>query len=692
MRRCLPLALATLFVTGCSSRRAELYQDPTAPLEARVESALALMTLDEKLEQMHGDLAIARRGLSGTADNTRLGIPGFIMVDGMRGLGVAMGKATTFPVGAARGATFDPELEELVGQAIGAEARARGANVLLAPTMNLLRHPRWGRAQETYGEDPWHVGLMAEAFVRGAQREVIASAKHFALNSIEDTRLTVSVGADERTLRELYLPHFERVVMAGVGSVMAAYNQVNGSYCAESTHLLGDILRGAWGFDGFVVSDWVFAMHDTTASAVAGLDLEMPVPVYYGQALTDAVHAGRVTVAVIDDAVRRILRQKLRFGLLDGRPALAPQAVGESAAHTALARRVAEESIVLLANLDGTLPLDAATTRRLAVVGALASQVNLGDHGSSDTTSSQPVTPLAGLQARTAGALELVDLGRDVLTPDDLAALASADAAVVVVGLTAADESEAMTGTGDRESLALAPAHEALVAQVAAVVPKTIVVVEGSGPVLVESFVDEIGALLTVFYPGVEGGTALAAVLFGDVDPSGRLPFTWPRAESQLPPFVNDQPVVTYDLLHGYRYVDAQGGDPRFPFGFGASYTTFSLHDLRLDAATLAPDGTLHLSVAVTNTGARAGADVVQAYVAYPGSRVTRAPRELKAFARVSLAPGETKTLDLDINARDLAYWDVATGAFVVEPLTYEVAVGHSSRDLPLWTSFEVAP
>lgn len=687
------LALATaLAVSGCSDapRKLLLYQDPTAPLEARVESALAQMTLEEKVEQMHGDLAAAGKGQSATPDNRRLGIPGFRMVDGMRGVGVAAGKATTFPVGSARGATFDPTLEELVGQAIGVEARARGYNVLLAPTMNLLRHPRWGRAQETYGEDSFHVGAMAEAFVRGAQREVIASAKHFALNSIEDTRLTVSVNVDERTLREVYLPHFERVVRAGVGSVMAAYNQVNGVYCAQNTHLLADVLHGAWGFDGFVVSDWVLAMHDTVASALAGLDLEMPVPIYYGTALVDAVRAGRVPTTVIDDAVRRILRQKLRFGLVDGRPAIDLAFMVESPEHTGLARRVAEEGLVLLTNQADTLPLDLTTTRRLAVVGSLATQVSLGDTGSSATASSRAVTPLAGIQARAAGVVATLDLGRDVLTADDEVALAMADAAVVVVGLTAQDEGEAMIGAGDRKSLTLSPAHEALVLRVAALVPRTIVVLEGSGPVLVESFVDQVSALLWASYAGVEGGTAVAHVLFGDVNPSGKLPATWPRGESQLPPFVNDRPEVTYDLLHGYRFVDASGADPRFPFGFGRSYTTFSLHDLSLGSSTASADGSLHVTVGVTNTGTREGAEVVQAYVAYPGSGVTRAPRELKGFARVSLAPGETQIVGLDIAMQDLAYWDVTAGAFVVEALTYELAVGTSARELPLRATFSV--
>ncbi len=426
---------------------ARIYRDPSAPVEDRVAALLSAMTLEEKVDQMHGAAVADSKGLSPTPDNGRLGIPGFRMIDGMRGVGVAAGTATTFPVGSARGATFDPDLEQRVAAAIGAEARARGANVLLAPTINLLRHPRWGRAQETYGEDSFHIGAMAAGFVHGAQTQVIANAKHFAVYSIEDTRLTVNVTIDERTLREVYLPHFKSAVDAGVGSIMSAYNSVNGEYCGENRHLLTDILDGDWAFDGFVESDWVFGTHSTLGSALAGLDIEMPWARYYGQPLADAVTAGTVPAATVDEAVRRILRAKFRYGIFDGKPALDPATVVESEDHTALAREVEAEAIVLLKNDGALLPLDRASTRQIAVVGSLANTVNTGDNGSSATTSSYVVTPLSGIQ-RAAGSVDVVDLSRDVLSADDEAAVAAADAAVVVVGLTAADEGEAILDTG----------------------------------------------------------------------------------------------------------------------------------------------------------------------------------------------------------------------------------------------------
>jgi len=688
------LAAAALSgLAGCGAStppEAKVFLDRTAPVEARAEALLSAMTLEEKVDQMHGVRSGDGSGLSGTPVNVRLGIPPFRMVDGMRGLSAGTGVATTFPVGSARGATFDPDLERRVGEAIGAEARSRGANVLLAPTMNLLRHPRWGRAQETYGEDTFHVGAMAAAFVEGAQENVIASAKHFALYSIEDDRFTVNVQADDRTLREVYLPHFKRAVQAGVGSVMAAYNQVNGAYCAENAPLLSEILDGDWGFDGFVESDWTFGTRSTVPSATAGLDVEMPAAHYYGRPLVDAVSSGAVPVATVDEAVRRILRAKLRFGIYDGVAALDPSVEIESAAHTALAREAEEKAIVLLKN-DGALPLARATTRQIAVVGSLAGTANTGDTGSSSTRSSYVVTPLQGIRAQ-AGGVAVVDLSRDTLSAGDLAAVAASDAAVVVVGLTAADEGEALIGAGDRKSLDLSPAHQALVAEVAAHNPRTIVVLEGSGALVVEGFVDSVSALLMAWYPGLEGGNAIAGVLFGDVNPSGKLPVSFPRSESQLPPFVNDQSPVTYGFLHGYRYLDSTGADPRFPFGFGLSYSTFSFGNLRLDRAAAASDGAVHATVDVTNLSGVPGDEVVQLYVSCPGSAVERAVRELKGFLRVSLGPGETRSVAMDLAVKDLAYWDTASRSFVVEPLSYTLGVGDSSRNLPLTASFQVPP
>jgi len=658
-------------------------------VDARVESLLAQMTLDEKLEQMHGTGSLM--GGSGwlTADNERLGIPGFAMVDGPRGVSGYAGPATAFPVGMARGATWDPELEERVGEAIGREARAKGASVLLAPTINLLRHPSWGRAQETYGEDTLHLGKMGAAFVRGAQRYIVANAKHFALNSIEDTRFTVSVAVDERTLREVYLPHFRAAVDEGrVASVMSAYNRVRGVYAAENEHLLRDILKGEWGFDGFVESDWVFGTRSTVPSALAGLDIEMPSGRYYGAPLREAVASGAVPLSVIDEAVRRALRVKLCFRLDTDPPIVDPTAVG-AAETLALARDVERAAIVLLRNEGGALPLDGGAIDSLAVVGPLADAENLGDTGSSSVLPTEVVTPLAALTERL-GAAAIVHVPDLPFTVEQADAIAAADAAVVVVGLTSEDEGEGLVGAGDRPSLALARGQADLVLAVAALNPRTIVVLEGGSAITVEEWYAQVPAILMAWYPGQEGGAAIADVLFGDTNPSGRLPLTFARSEADLPPFDNASLDVTYGYFHGYRYLDRNGSEPRYPFGFGLSYTDFAYTDLRVADATLSAGDDLRVSFDLTNSGERAGDEVAQLYVSYQDSRVDRAERDLKAFAKVHLEAGETRRVTLTVPVDQLAFYDTEAGAWALEPIAYTAHVGASARDLPLAVSFRV--
>jgi beta-glucosidase len=685
------LFVLVLVAIGCGDGEDHVAAStPTQAIEARVADLLARMTLSEKVEQMHGTmLSQAPDGTWHTADNDRLGIPGFHMVDGPRGVSKSTGIVTSFPVGSARGATFDPDLEVQVGRAIGEEARAKGANVILAPVINLLRQPQWGRAQETYGEDPVHLGAMGSAFIRGAQDEVISSAKHFALYSIEDTRFRVNVTVDERTLREVYLPHFKKAVDAGVGSIMSAYNKVNGLYCSENPHLLHDILMGEWGFTGFVESDWILGTHSTVGAALAGLDIEMPSPLYFGDPLIAAVNDDSVPEANIDEAVRRILRAKLRFGIIDGLPATDASVI-ESPAHTALALQTEQEAIVLLKNDGGALPLQRTALGSIAVVGVLADTVNTGDAvGSSATVSSYTITPLAGMRNR-AGAVRVIGVATDSPAAPDWAQIEAADAAIVVVGLTTADESEGPT-PGDRTTLELAAAPQQLIHDVAAHNARTIVVLEGGSAITMEGWVDEVAAIAMAWYPGLEGGNAIADVLFGDVDPSGKLPVTFPRSADQLPPFNYTIPAVTYGYYHGYRYVDHNGFEPRYPFGFGLSYTAFAFDELTLAESTIRPDGVLHAGVAVTNTGTVDGDEVVQLYVSYEGSAVDRPVRELKAFQRVHLNAGETKTVALDVAANDLAYWDVDTAAWKIEDIQYVAQVGDSSRDLPLTAQFRIA-
>jgi beta-glucosidase len=643
------------------------------PLEERVACLTAAMTLEEKVAQMHGLQAAPVDGLYHTPEVERLGLAGLRMVDGPRG--VRAGQATAFPVGMARGATWDPELEAAVGRAIATEAAAKGATVLLAPTINVLRHPGWGRAQETYGEDPTHIGLMGAGFIRGAQEpgHVIASAKHYAANSIEDTRFDVDVTVDERTLREIYLPHFEMAVRAKVGSIMSAYNQVNGAYCSENPHLLRDILKGEWGFEGFVESDWLFGTHTTVEAALAGLDVEMPSGLHFGGKLIAAVEAGEVPLTVIDEAVARVVRQKLSVA-----PPPFGEEVVESEAHLALAEEVARKSIVLLRN-EGALPLEAGA--RVAIVGALADVANMGDDGSSAVVPSSAVSPYAGLVARL-GEAQVALFASDTLAPGDEAAVAGADAAIVVVGLTGEDEGEKIGPSGgDRDSLALSEAHQALIAQSAALNPRTVVVLEGGAAITMEGWLEDVEALLMAWYPGQRGGLAIADLLTGAVNPSGRLPISFPVAETDLPPFDHTSLAVSYGYFHGYRHLDHEGLAPRFPFGFGLSYTSFRYDAIRLSTASVEAGDVVEVEVDVTNDGDRDGETVVQLYVAYDGYPVARAPLELEAFRRVALAAGEQATVRLELPIDGLRHYD---GGWQLVPGNYRVLCGASSRDLPL--------
>jgi beta-glucosidase len=388
--------------------------------------------------------------------------------------------------------------------------------------------------------------------------------------------------------------------------------------------------------------------------------------------------------------VRRILRAKLCLALDTDPPVKAPDRL-ETPEHLALARQVEREAIVLLKNERAALPLDRAAVRTIAVTGPFADVANIGDTGSSNVNPTHVVTPLEGLEAN-AGGVAVEHVVGDVHTPENAGALADADAAIVVVGLNSQDEGENLVSGGDRETLALHPDQEELIRAVAAVNPRTIVVLEGGSAITVESWIDDVPGLVMAWYPGQQGGHAIAEVLFGDVNPSGKLPISVPRAESDLPEFVSDPArlEVTYGYEHGYRWLDRRGTEPHFPFGFGGSYTTFALSELRIADTEIARDGTLEVRAAVQNTGSVAGTEVVQLYVGYPESAVARDVKNLHAFARVALDPGETRTVTLRVPVSDLAYWDEASGAFVVEPARYDVLVGSSSRDLPLTGSFRV--
>ncbi|WP_375388903.1 beta-glucosidase [uncultured Amnibacterium sp.] len=663
--------------------------------DAAAERLIGLLTDGELLGLLDGDaprrvlplipVLLGRRPFVAGAV-PRLGIPGIRFSDGARG--VVIGASTAFPVTMARAATWDPDLEEEVGRAIGLETLARGANYSASVCVNLLRHPAWGRAQECYGEDPVLTGRMGSAMTRGVREHVMACVKHFALNSMEDERFEVDVAVDEHALHEVYLPHFKMVVDAGADSVMSAYNKVRGEHMDVNRALLTGVLRDEWGFPGFVTSDWVFGTHDAVAGLEAGLDVEMPLRLLRARELPAALRDGRLPRSTVLRSARRILCTCLLHAAThDTNPP--GTAVIASAAHRALARRVAAASVVLLRNepVAGApvLPLD-PTIRRIAVVGRLADRANLGDHGSSRVRPPSTVSPLRGLREALPGARIDAVGGSD---PRAAAAAArAADVAVVVVGLDQHDEGESVvTGGvdvgalgrafrsgplrvplaalahlaarfvrgGDRDSLDLDPADVRLVRAVAAANPRTVVVLIGGSAILIESWRREVPALLLAWYGGMEGGRALADVLTGRAEPGGRLPFVLPADAAHLPPFVRTAKAVVYDDRWGQRRLDADGHAPAYPFGFGLGYTTTTVH---LVGHELGAHGGTAL-VEVANEGDRAGSTVVQLYAA--DLALDRPVAQLLGFRRVTLPPRGTATVTVALDAGPTLRRDPAT-------------------------------
>lgn len=676
--------------------------------DARAEATalVAEMTLEEKLGCLDGDTdfwpGLADMATGGyhrhpwtAAVVERLGIPGIHFADGPRGC--VVGPATAFPVSMARGATFDPDLEERIGDAIGRELRAVGATYTGAVCLNLLRHPGWGRAQETYGEDPHHVGELAAALTRGLQRHVLACMKHFACNSMENARFTVDVTADDRALHEVYLPHFRRVVDEGVASVMSAYNSLNGEWCGDSRTLLTEILRDEWGFEGFVITDFIFGLRDPIGSVRAGCDIEMPFRQQRAQVLADAVADGRLAERDVDRAVTDIVRTLLRFGAVLAEPD-PPTTVLAAPEHRALAREASAASMVLLHN-DDLLPVDPSTVRTVAVLGELAARPNLGDGGSSNVFPPEVVTPLDGIRAAFGGEV--------VHATDDVSIATGADLVVVVVGTTKADEgefigtdmshlmslfppapavstrpngsesaaperdaaSEGFATGGDRRSLRLSAAHEDLIARAVTASDRVVVCVEG-GSAFVMPWLETPSAVLQIWYPGLEGGHALADVLAGSAEPGGRLPFAMPRDEADLVDFDPDARAATYGLFHGQWHLDRTGVAAHRPFGFGLGYTTCSLGDV-----VVHHDGPVgEVTAVVANDGERDGSTVLQVYAGMVDATFERPTRRLVGFRRVRLRAGERVTVGVPF---DLATLAVRVGrGWLQEPGTYRLEVG----------------
>jgi beta-glucosidase len=653
-----------------------------------VDKVLPLLTLYEKVYILSGNTSWLGIGLDvfllkhynrkpySAGGIRHLGIPALKFCDGPRG--VVSGSSTCFPVSMARGASWDPAIEERIGEAIGREVRAHGGNYFGGVCINLLRHPAWGRAQETYGEDPYLIGEMGAALTRGVQRHnVMACVKHYAANSMENTRFRVNVTMDERTLHEVYLPHFKRCIDEGAASVMGAYNRVNGDQCCESDHLLNQILFKEWGFDGFTLSDFGYGVRDAVKAINSGMDIEMPIQNKYNT-LPGAVKQGKVSLQTIDRAVRRVLRTLARFTTAPDPQDYPPELIACSD-HRAIAQEVAEKSIVLLKNEGAILPLDPHKVKRLAVIGKLASQDNLGDHGSSHVFPPQRVTILDGLHSYATG--QMIVEYADGSDPQAASTIAShADAVVIVAGCRAEDEgeyiSEGGSVGGDRVDLALRKDEVALIQMVAEANPVTVMVLIGGSAITMEEWRTRVKAILMAFYPGMQGGTALSRILFGEVNPSGKLPFTIPTQTGHLPPFDRDATEVTYDLYHGYTLLEKNGHQPAFAFGYGLSYTTFEYTNLHVRSNA---DGIL-ASIDLHNTGSRDGEEVVQLYIGFEHSSHDRQKKILRGFCKVGLRPGQKDTIHFALPRKELTWYNPETHAWEVETMTYTVYVGGSSR------------
>ncbi len=677
--------------------------------DARAELLLGAMTPTERVSLLAGDELTGVAGREGSHTGTsngvpRLGIPAIYFSDGP--VGTRQGKATGMPSPMSLAASFDPGNAATHAAVVGDEVKKKGNDVVYAPAMNMLRTPLNGRTFEYFGEDPFLAGRIAVGWTKGVQGTgVIANAKHFAVNNQEGAalpvplppglplgaggegnRLLVDAKVDERALREIYLPQFEAAVKeGGAGSIMCSYPRVNGQFACENSHLLEDILKRDWGFKGFVLTDYL-AAKNTIASLNNGLDLDIWPTVVYTPLLVDAALAtGLASMASVDEHVRRQLRTLFAFGFFDRDAHVDDTTRIDQEAHHAAAADIEQQGIVLLRNEDGILPLDAGKVGKVALIGPEADKLKDGG-GSSAINEFKLTTPRQAIAAKLGA--ERVTFADGSNTAAAVAAARGADVAIVIAG-------DSMTEGVDKPCMGLncgqsdSVDRDALINAVTAAQPDTVVVLQSGGPTLTP-WRERVRGLVEAWFPGQNGGTAMARVLFGDAEPMGRLPATFPVREADEP-VAGDPEAYPGRLLTvrykegvfiGYRWFDERKLDVAYPFGFGLSYTTFGFSGLRLEPAP-GPDD-VKVSAVVRNTGKRGGTAVPQLYVGMPESRpgLKQPPFQLKGFDKVHLAPGKGKRVTFTLDQRAFSYW--AGGGWDVAPGCYRIAVGASSRDLPL--------
>ena len=699
--------------------------------DAKIDSIISQMTLEEKSGMLHGTSMFTTAGVE------RLGVPELRMADGPLGVreeisryswapaGLDNDFATYYPAGAGLSATWNPQLAYTFGNSVGEECRARDKDVILSPAINIIRTPLGGRTYEYLTEDPFLNKKLAVPFIVGIQdNDVAACVKHYAANNQETNRDFVDVQIDERALREIYLPVFEAAVKeAKAYSIMGAYNKFRGEYLCENNHMLNEVLKGEWGFEGVVISDWA-AVHTSVNSLNSGLDIEMGTPkpfneFFLADPLIDSVKAGKISEAEIDKHVKRIMQLMYTLKSMGGEARVKGSINTE--AHFKDAYDIASESVVLLKNDKNLLPINASEIKSVAVIGANATKKNaLGGFGAGVKTKRE-VTPLEGLQNRlpesvkinyaegyqeryapkkeakfgdvTQERAETIDELDSKLVEDALNAAKNSDMTIIFAGSNRDFETEA----SDRADLELPFGQGELIEKVLAVNPNTIVVMIAGAPFDINSIKEKSSALVWSWFNGSEGGNALADVLLGTINPSGKLPWTMPKNLMDSPAhatnsFPGDQ-TVSYDegLLVGYRWFDTKNIEPLYPFGYGLSYTSFDINNVRLDKKeAYSENDNIYVTVDVINTGNVDGKEVVQLYATKKESKVERAAQELKGFEKVLVKKGQTATVTMALPVKELAYYDVGLKKWVVESGKYNFRIGNSSRDIKAEVSVSI--
>lgn len=720
-RLLIALSLVCIFlVLGCEpSEKDKISPSPANDIEVKIEKLLSQMTLAEKVNMIHASSSFTSGGVE------RLNIPEFIMSDGPHGVRHEHGRdwakdenvldsSTYLPVGTALAATWNTDLGYKFGQVLGSEARFRGKDIILGPGLNIIRDPLNGRNFEYLTEDPYLNSQLVIGYSKGVQEfDVAACAKHYIANSLEFEREKVDVLMSDRALREIYLPGYKAAVQeGGVLTVMAAYNKFRGKYCAHSAYLLDDILKKEYGFDGLVVSDWN-AVKNTMEAVPVGIDIEMGTdlsmmsagkPLDYskfhmGDTVITLVENGSVQEAVVDEKVRRILRVMFRINMIDGQR---KEGQYNTKAHQEVARAIADEAIVLLKNEGNILPLKQEAIKRVAVIGANADRKHAGGGGSSQVKAFYEITALQGLKNLLGDKVKVeyapgYEISKDgkmnsKLVKDAVAVAKRADVVIYVGGLIHGYTDEWNDNAYDAESLdkpdmKLPFRQGALINALLANNPNTIIVLMDGGPVDMGSWGNKAKGIVQAWYPGMEGGNALADILFGKVNPSGKLPMTFPvkledSPAHSLAKYPDENLVIDHkeDIFVGYRYFDTYDVAPAYAFGHGLSYTSFEYKDLKLDKN----GEQVNVSLTITNAGDQKGAEVVQVYVGDDESTLRRPEKELKAFQKVALEAGASATVTLELNADAFKYYNDTKGAWVLEPGGFTIGVGSSSRDIRL--------